>query len=76
MQEERESEVMKPIANWKSIVSKVKEKYLLEDYEIQLHKQRQNLKQRDKDVAMHIDEFHKLCFRSSMQEIEGIKVAR
>ena len=38
VQEERESERKKPIANWKEIVAKIKETYLLEDYEIQIHK--------------------------------------
>ena len=44
IQEEREKEGKKPISNWKDMVAKFKEKYLLEDYEIQLHKKRQNLK--------------------------------
>ena len=40
VQEERESEGKKPIANWKEMVAKFKERYLLEDYEIQIHKKR------------------------------------
>lgn len=34
VQEERESEGKKPIANWKAMVAKIKETYFLEDYEI------------------------------------------
>ena len=40
MEEERENEGKKPIANWKAMVAKIKETYLLEDYEIQIHKKR------------------------------------
>ena len=34
VQEKRESEGKKPIANWKAMLEKIKETYLLEDYEI------------------------------------------
>ena len=44
LQEERKKMGKKPIGNWKATVTKVKEKYLPEDYEILLHKKRKNLK--------------------------------
>lgn len=53
MQEERESEGKKPIANWKAMVAKIKETYLPVDCEIQLHKKRHNPKQKDFDVASY-----------------------
>ena len=56
-QEEREKVKKKPIANWKAMVTKVKEHYLLEDYDIQLHKKRKILKQKDMDVASYTKEF-------------------
>ena len=76
LQEERKREGKKPIANWQAMVTKIKENYLPEDYEIQLHKKRQSLKQKDLDVAAYTEEFHKLCLRSRVQEEEAVKVAR
>ena len=58
------------------MVTKVKENYLPEDYEIQLHRKRQGLKQKDMDVASYTEKFHKLCLRSKIQKEEPIKVAR
>ena len=57
------------------MVSKIKENYLPEDYEIQLHRKRQSLRQKDLDVAAYIEEFQKLCLRSRVQEEEVVKVA-
>ena len=76
IQEEREREGKKPITNWKAMVAKIRDNYLPEDYEIQLHKKRQSLKQKDLDVASYTEEFQKLCLRSKVQEEESIKVAR
>ena len=75
MQEERESEGKKKIANWKVMVSKIKETYLPKDYEVQLHKKRHNLKQKDLDVATFTEEFQKLSLRSRVQETGSIRVA-
>lgn len=58
------------------MVAKVKENYLLEEYDIQLHKKRPNLRQRDLDVAAYTEEFQKLSLRSRVQEVESIKAAR
>ena len=41
------------------MVAKIKETYLYEDYEIQLHKKRHNLKQKDLDVASYTEELQK-----------------
>ena len=76
LQEEREKLDKRPIKNWKAMVSKVKEQYLLEDYEIQLHKKRQILKQKDVDVATYTNDFQNLCLRSRVKKDEIIKVDR
>lgn len=76
IQEERQKEGKNPIATWKGILAKVREAYILEDYEIQLHKRRQNLRQRELDVSSYTGEFQKLCLRSKVVEDESIKVAR
>lgn len=57
VQEERESEGKKPIANWKAMVEKIKKTYLPEDYEIHIYKPRQNLRKKDLDVATYTEEF-------------------
>lgn len=54
----------------------VKENYLLEDYEVQLHQTRKNLKQRDMDISTYTEEFQKLGLRSKLVEPESVKVAR
>lgn len=40
LQEEREKENKKPIKNWKTMAAKIKDNYLPENYDIQLHKKR------------------------------------
>lgn len=40
IQTEREKEGKQPISTWKGMVSKVREAYMPDDYEIQLHKKR------------------------------------
>ena len=63
-QGERVMQSKVPIANWKAMVIKIQENFLLEDFEIQLHQRRQGLKHKDMDVASYIEEFQRLCLRS------------
>jgi hypothetical protein len=42
-----------PIENWSAMVTKIKENFLPEDFEIQLHKKRQGLKKKDLDVTSY-----------------------
>ncbi|XP_057864004.2 uncharacterized protein LOC131072020 [Cryptomeria japonica] len=58
------------------MVNKLKEQFLLLDYEVQVFKKLQNLKQRDMDVATYTEEFHKLSMRFFNAENEKEKVAR
>ena len=76
IQIEREKEGKQPISTWKGMVAKVKEAYLPKDYEIQLHKRRQSLRQRDQEMSSYTEEFQRLCMRSNVTEDESIKVAR
>lgn len=76
IQDECEKEGKRPIATWKGMLSKIREAYILEDYEIQLHRRRQNLRQKELDVSTYTEEFQKLCLRSKIQEDENVKVAR
>lgn len=76
VQEERQKEGKNPIATWKGMLAKVRETYIPKDYEIQLHKKRQNMRQRDLDMSSYTKKFQKLCLRSKVVEDESIKVAR
>ena len=58
------------------MVAKIKQDYVPEDYEIQLYRRRQNLRQKDMDVHSYTKEFQKLCLRSKVAEDESIKLAR
>lgn len=58
------------------MVTKIKENYLPKDYEIQLHKKRHSLKQKDLDVVAYTKEFQKLFLREKIQEEEAVKVVR
>ena len=57
LQEEREKLGNNPIENWKTMVMKVKEQYLSKGYEVQLHKKKKCLKQKDMNVLTYIEEF-------------------
>ena len=57
VQGERVMQDKGPIANWKAMVMKIHEKFLIEDFVIQLHQRRQGLKQKDMDVASYTEEF-------------------
>ncbi|GLJ27819.1 hypothetical protein SUGI_0545980 [Cryptomeria japonica] len=76
IQEERKKEGKNPIATWKGMLAKVRESYIPEDYENQLHKRRQNLRQRELDVSGYTEECQNLSLRSKVMEDESIKVAR
>ena len=46
------------------------------DYEVQLHKRRMILRQKDMDVSKYTEEFHNLVMNSSIVELENLKLAR
>ena len=46
------------------MVTKLKAKFILVDYELELFKRLQNLKQRDMTVKDYTEEFYKLTIRS------------
>ena len=64
------------ITSWERMCAKVRETYLLEDYEIQFHRRRQSLRQKELDVTAYIEEFQKLSLRTKQSECESVKVAR
>ena len=64
------------ITSWDRMVSKMKNNFLPKDFEVQMHKKMQGLKQKDLDVKAYTNEFHKLSMRSGFEEEEVVKVAR
>lgn len=73
---EREKEGKSLIVSWKGMLTKLKQTYLLDDSEVQMHRKRQNLRQKDLEVQAYIEEFQKLCLRSKIVEDENIRWAR
>lgn len=64
------------ITSWKKMIVEIKGVYALEDYEVQLHKTRQNLRHKEMDVCAYTEEFQKLSIKSKKVEDESERVAR
>ncbi|XP_059068892.1 uncharacterized protein LOC131859313 [Cryptomeria japonica] len=64
------------ISSWSRMVSLIKAKFMPTDYETQIIKRFDNLKQKDLDVESYTEEFHKLIFKANHHEDEKEKVAR
>ena len=56
--------------------TEIRKQFILEDYEVLVHKRLQSLRQRDLDVSTYTQEFHNLTLRAKMYEIEKQKLAR
>ena len=76
IEEERVKEEKMKKNSWKKIVSMIRETYLLEDYEAQLHQKSYNIKKKDMDICTCTEEFQKLILRSKYTVPKSIKVAR
>ena len=70
LQDEKEKKGKNPISTWKEMMAKIKEAYVLENYEIQLHKKRKTLEEKDLDVNSYTKEFQKVCMRYQVVEEE------
>ena len=58
------------------MVALLREAYVPIDYEVQLHKRRMGMRQKDMDVSTYIEEFHNLVMKSGIVEPENLKLAR
>lgn len=47
------------ITSWERMKAKVKAQFMPIDYEVQMYKKLQNLRQRNLDVNAYMEEFHK-----------------
>ncbi|XP_059066667.1 uncharacterized protein LOC131857900 [Cryptomeria japonica] len=64
------------VTSWDQMVAKLKGNFLPKDYEIQLNKRLQGLRQKEQDIKAYTDEFLKLNIRSGREEDEVVKVTR
>ena len=64
------------ITRWRLMVTKLKAKFIPADYELELFKRLQNLKQKFMDVKDYTEEFQKLTIHSRHRELSKEKVAR
>jgi hypothetical protein len=66
----------KKIKNWDRMVAKLKAKFIPKDYQINLYRRLQNLKQRGLSVKEYTEEFYQLNIRVGQKENEDEKIAR
>ena len=52
-QNERVEEDKKPTSTWNRMMSEIMKQFVLEDYEVMLHKRLHNLKKKDMDVSSY-----------------------
>ena len=58
------------------MVTKLKAKFIPADYELELFKKLQNLKQKDMTMKDYTEEFYRLTIRSAHRELSKDKVAQ
>jgi hypothetical protein len=68
--------VRKKIKNWDRMVAKLKEKFIPKDYQINLFRRLQNLRQKILSVKEYTEEFCRLNIRVGQKENEDEKKAR
>jgi hypothetical protein len=76
LQDEHRRNGKKNIKNWDRMVAKLKAKFIRKDYQINLYRRLQNLKQRGLSVKEYIEEFYRLNIRVGQKENEEEKIAR
>jgi hypothetical protein len=64
------------IKSWDRMVAKVKAKFIPKDYQINLYRRLQNLKQRGLSMKEYNEEFYRLNIKAAEKENEDEKTAR
>ena len=64
------------INKWERMVAKMKQKFIPIDYELDMLKKMQGLKQAGKSVQEYIEEFYQVLIRTGHAEADKEKVAR
>jgi hypothetical protein len=68
LQAERRSKGKQKIKNWDRMVAKLKAKFMPKDYQINLFRKLQNLRQKGMTVKEYTEEFYKLNIRTGQRE--------
>jgi hypothetical protein len=76
LQAKRRSKGKQKINNWDRMVAKLKEKFMPKDYQINLFRKLQNLRQKGMTVKEYTEEFYKLNIRTGQREKDEEKVVR
>jgi hypothetical protein len=76
LQAERRRKGKQKIKNWDRMVAKLKAKFIPRDYQIELFKKLQNLRQRGMAVKKYTEEFYRLNIRAGQREKDDEKVSR
>ena len=76
LQRDREEEGEMKITRWRLMVTKLKAKVIHTNYELELFKKLQNLKQKDMTVKDYIEEFYMLTIWSGHRELSKEMVAQ
>jgi hypothetical protein len=76
LQAKRTSKGKQKINNWDRMVAKLKEKFMPKDYQINLFRKLQNLRQKGMTVKEYSEEFYKLNIRTGQREKDEEKVVR
>jgi hypothetical protein len=76
LQAERRSKGKQKINNWDRMVAKLKAKFIPKDYQINLFRKLQNLRQSSMTVKEYTKEFYRLNIRTGQREMDDEKVSR
>lgn len=76
VQLERSRRGKEKITKWNRMVDKLKKKFILVDYELDMFKKMQALKQTNKSVQEYIEEFYRILIRTGHSEADKEKVSR
>ena len=76
LQKQRVDNRLEKIKTWNKMARKIKEKFPPIDYQQNLCRQVQNLKQKDTYVHEYIEEFFKLSLNSGLKQLEYQRVER
>jgi hypothetical protein len=76
LQAERRRKGKQKIKNWDRMVAKLKAKFMPKDYQINLFRKLQNLRQKGMTLKEYTEEFYKLNIRTGQREKDEEKVSR
>jgi hypothetical protein len=76
LQADRRRKGKSKIKSWDRMVAKLKDKFIPKDYQLNLFRRLQNLRQKGLSVKEYTEEFYKLNIRAGHRENDEEKVAR